>query len=88
VVEVTKALEWVARATLVDGTKVEARSSSYAYPAGLFVRYTYLCVDERLTSETWTRETEAQWRARYPDNDVVATAASTVELRNWPAVLS
>lgn len=89
VIEVVKAIEWVARATLTDGSKVESRSKSG--PVGQnYVAYSYLLGKERCDAVAWTNHpTAEEWlRKQHGRSElelqVRAFARGAVEIRNWP----
>jgi hypothetical protein len=85
VVEHPRAIEWVARATLPDGTKVSQRSRSYA-PGRNYVLYAYviLGLNERRELVVWTNHSEEEWRKRNPRDELMIFAAGTLEVRHWP----
>lgn len=97
VVQVAKPIEWLARATLPDGTKVTDRSKS-GPPGRNFIRYSFVrngynvkhgAEPTRVEQEVWTNQTPAQWLAT-PGADeldyiLIASAIATLEIRNWPS---
>jgi hypothetical protein len=87
VIEVAKAIEWVARGTLNDGSKISARSKSGPI-GGYFVRYSYL--SNANTHETVERtthhETADAWQ-KYMGSQYKLLAFArfeSLEIRNWP----
>lgn len=96
VLEVPKAIEWVSRATLEDGTKVSERSK--AGPVGRnYVRYRFTRknyasahLPEHQDSERWTDRTREDFiRHHLGDTSITAYQVleftpGTVEIRNWP----
>jgi hypothetical protein len=94
VVEVPKAIEWVGRATLPDGTKVTDRSKSC--PVGRnFIRFSYIHnvhgdgERKRVTHDAWTSLSEAEFTKSYRRDErlayeLVAFVPAEIEVRNWP----
>lgn len=96
VVQVEKPIEWVARATLADGTTVTDRSKSCP-PGRNFIRYSFLSNGyatpdrkdpaARTTREVFTNRTADHWvnqGSRELEYQIHATAEATIEIRNWP----
>jgi hypothetical protein len=82
VIEVSKPLEWVARATLADGTKVTARSRAFP-PGRNFVRYEY----SGRISERWINGDGSAYQNSM-SYKLVEFAAGTVELLGTVEVAS
>lgn len=91
VIEVEKPVEWIARATLPDGTKVSQRSRS-GPPGRNYILYAYASKGlPGLREEVaWSNETADAFlsrdrrRSSLMSYELVMFAAGTVEVRNWP----
>lgn len=98
VIEVAKAIEWVARATLPDGKKRSTGSKSG--PVGRhLIRYTMIRVltapldtlPERQQREAWTNQSADAFIAECNRSrstlrfELVDYSPGTLEIRNWPS---
>lgn len=96
VIEVPTAIEWVARATLADGSKVVDRSKS-GPPGRNCLRYAFNrngYSSERLPAReertVWTNLSREEYTRRYLgagsllSYEVLEFTPGTVEVRNWP----